>query len=285
MRAMAVQKIKLWNPYVRRDLNKGKNMVCASLILLSLMLAGQSSAKIDEQSIAAIWLFDEGSGEIAGDSSGNGRDGTIISDPEWVKGKFGKALEFDGIDDMVDILYTADDQNDAYTVMCWVKLTDKALHTGHRLLAGRSNGVPQLWAANTGKAMTGHKMTIDQFSFCEGTTDIPVGQWIHLAGTFDGTTIRVYVNGKEQNSLRPTDPAIANMYTVQIGGFDDTLHGIRNWSGCYTNAAIDEVALLSVALTANEIKSVMENGIAIVILDVSPAGSLADTWGRIKSSD
>ena len=52
------------------------------------------SAKIDPKIAAGIWLFDEGSGSVTKDFSGNGNDG-VIKGAEWVKGKFSNALSFD----------------------------------------------------------------------------------------------------------------------------------------------------------------------------------------------
>jgi len=48
-----------------------------------------------EEGLVGYWKFDEGKGDVATDSSGNGNDGKIIRGPEWVDGKFGKALKFD----------------------------------------------------------------------------------------------------------------------------------------------------------------------------------------------
>ena len=79
------------------------SLVCISLIVISLMLTGQSSAKIDQETIVGMWLFDEGKGEVTKDSSGNGNDGKLMNGPKWVDGKFGKALEFDGTDDNVEM--------------------------------------------------------------------------------------------------------------------------------------------------------------------------------------
>jgi hypothetical protein len=53
--------------------------------------------------LVAYWSFDEGSGNIAYDSSGNGNHGTIYG-AKWTSGKFGQALSFDGVDDYVRIL-------------------------------------------------------------------------------------------------------------------------------------------------------------------------------------
>ncbi|RKX45773.1 MAG: hypothetical protein DRP64_04205, partial [Verrucomicrobia bacterium] len=49
------------------------------------------------------WKLDEGSGATAVDSSGNGYNGTIVGSPSWSPGKFGQAIDFDGIDDYIDI--------------------------------------------------------------------------------------------------------------------------------------------------------------------------------------
>ena len=72
-------------------------------VALFMFLVQVSWAKIVPESIVAAWLFDEGNGKTASDSTGNGHDGAIEAGPKWVKGRFGKALEFDGTDDWVSI--------------------------------------------------------------------------------------------------------------------------------------------------------------------------------------
>ena len=74
-----------------------------SLITISLTLIGISDAKINKKSIMGMWLFNEGKGNTAKDSLKNGTDGKLIDGPNWVKGKFNGALEFDGSDDYVKI--------------------------------------------------------------------------------------------------------------------------------------------------------------------------------------
>jgi hypothetical protein len=56
------------------------------------MLANSTHAAIDPKTIVGLWLFDEGSGNTAKDSSGNKNDGAFMGKPAWVDGKFGKAL-------------------------------------------------------------------------------------------------------------------------------------------------------------------------------------------------
>ena len=95
-------------------------VVCVSIIVISLMLIGQSFTKIDPETCVGMWLFDDGKGDTAKDSSPNGNDGTLTNGPIWVEGKFGKALSFDGADDYV----IAPDSTilNPYTFSAWVKL-------------------------------------------------------------------------------------------------------------------------------------------------------------------
>ena len=74
------------------------------------------------------WRFDDGAGTTAADSSGNGNDGTLSGDPQRVAGKVSGALQFNGVDDFVDIphaeILTVDNE---VTVMAWI---NPERHTG-----------------------------------------------------------------------------------------------------------------------------------------------------------
>ena len=72
------------------------NLMLVILIVLSLMFADTSTAEFDLETVVGMWLFDEGKGNTAADSSENGNDGKFENDPKWTKdGKFGSGLEFD----------------------------------------------------------------------------------------------------------------------------------------------------------------------------------------------
>ena len=71
---------------------------------MSLAFTNVSQA-VDMADLVAVWTLDEASGDQVMDGSGNGNDGAIASgDPQWVGGKFGSALQFDGDDDWVAIM-------------------------------------------------------------------------------------------------------------------------------------------------------------------------------------
>ena len=76
------------------------------ILLVTSVLAPRSYAQavgFDPVSTIGIWLFEEEPELVVTDSSGNGRDGTIVGDPAWVQGRFGKALKLDGNNDYIDL--------------------------------------------------------------------------------------------------------------------------------------------------------------------------------------
>jgi len=79
-----------------------KKLIVLACYVLLLGLA-TSVAEGTDPSLAGWWKFDEGSGTTANDSSGNENHGTFNGDPQWVNGKFGKALKFDGGSDYLDV--------------------------------------------------------------------------------------------------------------------------------------------------------------------------------------
>ena len=69
------------------------------IVVLGMILT--SMAEAADPDLVGHWKFDDGSGTVAVDSSGNGNDGVFVGDPQWVPGKLGGALEFNG-DDYLD---------------------------------------------------------------------------------------------------------------------------------------------------------------------------------------
>ena len=95
-----------------------KKLIYFVSFVLVLSVALTSTA---EAEIVGWWRLDEGSGTIVTDLSEYGNDGTLQGDPQWVNGKFGKALQFNGIDEFVEIphadILTVDNE---VTVMAWI---------------------------------------------------------------------------------------------------------------------------------------------------------------------
>ena len=93
--------------------------------LLCLIFAAQSNAAIDANTIEALWLFDDGSGNVIKDSSGNGRNGDIEGGSEWVAGRYDGALKLNGIDGEVVITgYKGIGGTNGRTTVLWYKTSE-----------------------------------------------------------------------------------------------------------------------------------------------------------------
>jgi len=181
-------------------------------VLLIILSASFGTAWCaEEKGLVAHYTFEEGEGALAKDTSGNGNHGAIKGGAAWAKGPWGTALAFDGKDDYVDG-GTGKSLNIAQggTVMVWVHTT-----TPQGGLVNWSTGVGWnderlVFAVNThdGDAKTLGCMADGngkrEFS---GFGDLLENQWLHLAFTFDGTTITMYrdgmIAGTAEQSLTP----------------------------------------------------------------------------------
>lgn len=241
-----------------------------TLSVLSLfIIASLSLANVAEDGLVAYWPFDEGTGKAAEDVTGNGHDGKFAGAPKWVDGKFGTALEFDGEEDHVvvsDDAAFAIEEN--ITFMAWFSPGD--VLTSRRLMV-KNNSIFVIFDF-------GNKDSIDFLvkpdnTFAESkTTDWKVGEWYHFAGTFDGKTMKVYVNGKLEGEAANNVPIAPSELELWIGG-DDFGRPTDFFPG-----TIDEVRLYEKTLTEAEIQKVMDTP-----QDVEARGKLATAWGRIKA--
>ena len=244
-------------------------LACVGLIVLGLMFAGIGSAEIDLKTVAGMWLFDEGKGNTAVDSSENGNDGKIENGPKWIKnGQFGSALEFDGNESKGHVVVGDLGLAEALTLVLWAKPSDVA--DDDRLISnliGPTNpafairfqsGAVDIW----GRAW---KPVIPKFD---------ENKWGHYAFVLDDEgNATGYYNGKEGETVTDT-------YILTEIGIGATF--LHNW-GQYYSGVFDEIAFFSIALTEDDIKVLMTKGFKST-LAVYPAGKLATTWGNIKSA-
>ena len=245
-------------------------MICAGLIVIGIIFTVQSSAKIDSKSIAGVWLFDEGSGKQVKDASGKGNDGTLKNNPQWVAGKFGKALEFDGKDDYVEVPDNDTLDVTSITLAAWVKGTVNQLVNGNVIVYKKPSYVLQYWAAviNPGVFVGGQ--------WC-GSGWLPSAviwdnDWHHMALTYDGSTQKFYVDGE----FKGENTACAGK--IDITTTELTI-GTGN-VGFYTGS-IDEVAVFDVVLDEDDFKDIITKGLK-AIAAVFPTGKLTTTWGSLK---
>ncbi|MBD3182664.1 hypothetical protein GF312_10250 [Candidatus Poribacteria bacterium] len=254
---------------------------CATLIFLSLIFTFQLYAEIDMQTCVGVWLFDEGSGDIVMDSSGVNADGTI-NGAEWVDGKSGKALSFNGLDQFVEIPDSEElNPKNEMTMACWVYITGNE-NTHRDILSkdGENAERQYLLTASDVNTFRAHIWTSDgTANYFDGSTTVELETWYHVAQVYDGNVLTLYVNGEEDGSLNFSGEIIVTSQPFRIGGGANA-----GAAGYYTPGIIDEVAIFNVALEQDDIKTLMNSGMAGV-LAVSSEGKMATVWSEIKTQE
>ncbi len=250
----SLSEVKVFDPSVVRE-------SLQNYVLYRMTPQASSAAAINSQSVVGLWGFDEREGDLARDSSGHDNDGTLIGNPQWVEGRFGTALRFDGVDDYVDCGNAQMLQIPTGTMMAWIKVhTDKdsglsavTLPFGdsrrweppfRSLGLGAVQGEPVFWIAINAKNK----------EFLSGK--LRLHQWHHMAVTYDGAMRRGYIDGEEVFGY-------VFRGEIEYSGDPTCVIGTRGKEspGEFFNGVIDEVAIFSKALSNDQIRAVMKDGI------------------------
>lgn len=243
--------------------------VISVLLICSLLITSYCLANPVDDGLVAYWSFDEGAGKTAADVSGNGHDGTFEGAPKWVDGKFGTALDFDGEDDHVVV--PDDDALDLttnVTYMAWFSPNDAL--TSRRMIS-KNDSVFIIFDFGNSKDSIDFLVKPNNANIESKTTDWKVGQWYHFAGTFDGKTLKVYINGQLEGEKPNNVPIASSDLDLWIGG-DDYGRPTDHFPG-----KIDEVRIYEKALSEADIQKVMDTP-----ADVQAHGKLTTTWADIK---
>ena len=105
---------------------------------------------------------------------------------------------------------------------------------------------------------------------------VELDQWYNIVGTFDGSEVRIYVDGEEKGAAQHEGNIFAGEGPVTVG--DNNFGSAPDF---HFVGVIDEVAIYDRVLSQSEIKQKMASGHTAA---VSPEGKLTKTWGDIKAS-
>ncbi len=237
------------------------------------ILAGASTAAVNLDDAVGIWLFDEGSGCVAADSSGAGVDGTLVGGAAWVSGPFGGALEFNGSDACVETGQQLLEQVSDFTISLWMRTPGTgADRVG---LVGQNDTVEfglinpstlQLWSEGGGGSH-------------DRAWELADNEWHHIAGTGTAEVLRLYVDGDMTEGALATPDHGTSAFNLNIGGC-----GIYDGTGNWFTGGIDDVAVFHRALDASEVDDLMANGLAASLdpTAVDPRGKAAVAWGDLR---
>ncbi len=243
------------------------------LMVVSLFAVNSSSAAIDPGSVVGIWLFDDGTGGMAMDSSGNENHGTIANAPVWVDGRFGGALAFDGGGNCVSTGQQLLNGRREFTVVAWVKPGNI---TENRVGIIGQNDSPEFGFINPNTIM----LWTPSAGGTENPYPHPAGEWHHVAAVATGEYTKVYVDGEATMQNGSWSDHGRSDFNVNIGGC-----GIWDATGNWFTGAIDEVGLFHAPLSDDDIADIMNNGLQVFGVAVEPAGKIAVAWGMLKQQD
>ncbi|PYN28692.1 MAG: hypothetical protein DMD98_21940, partial [Candidatus Rokuibacteriota bacterium] len=200
----------------------------------------------------AAYAFNEGAGTTVADASGNGNTGTINGATWTTAGRYGSALVFDGTSTSVTVANAASLRlTTGMTLEAWVYPTGAL--TGWRAVIDKNvDGYYLMASSDQGNRPAVGGAWPPGARITRGPTGLGLNTWTHLAATFDGATVRLYVNGAEAVSQAQTAALTPTAGTLQIGA--DSYTG-ENFAG-----RIDEVRIYNRALSAAEIQTDMNTG-------------------------
>ncbi len=246
-----------------KNLMRGK--YSGLIILLGLFLLLLGTGKPANAAMVGYWKFDEGEGTTASDSAGTNH-GTIYG-PQWVDGHEGNALDFDGVDDYVNLSNPSSLQpSGAYTISAWVYregdgagvfngiattakktgTTDRGCN-GYSLLYYPGGKVVRLYHDEDGAG---------DWKYAESNGDLALNTWYYLTAVWENPTITLYINGIAQ-----TTTGSANKITYHAN--TESAIGQYWWNGAegFFSGIIDEVAIYDHALSAPEVWELYQSGV------------------------
>src|SRR5688572_12538691 len=230
-------------------------MVC--LGVASSLIAAQQELQ-SATVLLSHWELNEGSGTTITDSVDGGR-GTLQNGAAWTAGRSGSAVSMDGVDDYI-ALPRQDTTGSAITLAAWLKTSSFPSGVNQRFIVKAVDDTEQRTYWVLGHANDGQNRL--RFSLRAGgqtttltasTGTLPLNTWYHAAATYDGSWMRLYLNGTEVGSIAKSGSLTRGRnVAVNLG---------RSPNGTdYFHGVLDDVRIYSSTLTQAEIATLAGSG-------------------------
>ncbi len=196
------------------------------------------------------WTFDGADMTLnVADSSGNGNTGYLngFTSTTTAIGAIGQALDFDGVDDYVNIGDSNSVDVTITTISAWIKTSQTSFPNGFAYIVKKDkftgSGPYTLYTTSNNTFFALRSQDGGNPSVSAGVNPND-GNWHHIVATYDGNTLKIYYDGDFRNSANYTDTILVNATDVHIGGWEN----YRLFDGL-----IDDVRIYNRALSADEI--------------------------------
>jgi hypothetical protein len=233
-----------------------KRTVTLVSFIMVFVLVGIGSAQNIDPSLVGWWTFDEGSGTVAKDASGQSVDGTFFGGPTWgYEGQHRGILLFDGTDDYVfiDGLF----QVPVYTIALWFRVDNG---TGQRdIFSAYALGVQhgillEMQTDGTLRYLHRYPLGTGGGTNIYTTTTYDDGEWYHAVMVKSVDTITLYINGEELDSIADNSVFTpGDAFGVALGCLDDERGLARMFPG-----AMDGVRIYNRPMSQEEIQAIMD---------------------------
>lgn len=252
------------------------------IIIIVLLNTNALSQSIPSGAIG-VWHLDEGNGTNTADASGNNNNGTLIGGASWTTGISGTAVNFNsgfGGSESIQIADNPTLRPGNISLSCWVR-TQGPISGYRQTIIGKSefsnanneqynlqidfDGKPQFLVKRNSSCLPAAG-----WNNLRATVRVDDSQWHHIVGTYDGSLLRIYVDGVLSGSISVASPGnIDNC----VGG---TLRFARWWATDPGNfrGDLDEVIIYGRALTQQEVNMLFSAPFATSVPTLS-------TWGLI----
>jgi hypothetical protein len=205
--------------------------------------------------LMAAYNFNEGTGSTTQDVSGHNHTATLSNATWSTAGKNGGALNFNGSTGYAEVSHTANLNitGNEITLSAWVNPDVLGTNILIAKPASSSAHDDPYFSYSLHLYPSGRPrfyLTLNGATYSVSSSSIPpTGNWYHLAGVYNGSTMKIYVNGIEQGSISATGTITGYSTPLRLGtngGFEEDFDG-----------KMDDVRIYNIALTQAEIQTDM----------------------------
>jgi hypothetical protein len=199
-------------------------------------------------------------------AEGNAQDavgpnnGALMNGTGFTSGKVGLAFAFNGVNQFVQVPDAPSlDPTNSLTMEMWVNVTGYSSNDGVVIVGKDNPYAVRQYLLSLGNVsgqwvFRPHVGVPGGLRYFNGTMPIQLNTWYHVAMTYDGSSLKLFVNGILDGSLNVTGPIVTSAEPLLIGG---SVPG--PW---YFNGSVDELTLYNRALSQAEIQAIYEAGSA-----------------------